>query len=421
MSARRLFRRRVSTCRIEAALKILMISDVYFPRINGVSTSIQTFRRELKALGHEVVLIAPDYGETRSDDSDVIRIQSRYLVLDPEDRVMRAQRVRELVPALRERCFDLIHIQTPFVAHYAGMAIADRLGLPCVETYHTFFEEYLFHYVPFVPRGWMRALARRFSRTQCNGLDAVVVPSFPMQGVLREYGVTVPLEVIPTGLELQRFVGGDGQAFRRQHGIAFDRPTLVHIGRVAFEKNIDFLVRMLVHVRARIPQVLLVICGEGPSRTHLRQLVNRLGLTDNVSFVGYLDRTRGLLDCYCAGDAFVFASRTETQGLVLLEAMALGVPVVSTAVMGTRDILGPQRGALVAQENEVDFAAKAVQILRDTNLRQRLSVEARTYAQEWSAQQMTTRMLAFYQRVVGQGTAGRRKRVPRAEGRAVQV
>jgi len=89
--------------------------------------------------------------------------------------------------------------------------------------------------------------------------------------------------------------------------------------------------------------------------------------------------------------------------------------------MGTRDILGPQRGALVAQENEVDFAAKAVQILRDTNLRQRLSVEARTYAQEWSAQQMTTRMLAFYQRVVGQGTAGRRKRVPRAEGRAVQV
>jgi 1,2-diacylglycerol 3-alpha-glucosyltransferase len=408
-------------CRFEAALKILMISDVYFPRINGVSTSIQTFRNELTALGHEVVLVAPDYGAIQSDEQDVMRVPSRYLVLDPEDRMMRAQRVRELAPALRERRFDLIHIQTPFVAHYAGMAIADQLGLPRVETYHTFFEEYLFHYVPFLPRGWMRALARRFSRTQCNSLDAVVVPSFPMQAVLREYGVTVPLEVIPTGLELQRVAGGDGQAFRRQHGIAPDRPTLVHVGRVAFEKNIDFLLRMLVRVREHVRDVLLVICGEGPALMHLRRLALRLGVTDNVLFVGYLDRTKGLLDCYCAGDAFVFASRTETQGLVLLEAMALGVPVVSTAVMGTRDILGPQRGALVVREDEAEFATKAVQVLRDADLRQRLSDEARTYAREWSAQVMTARMLAFYRRVVGQGTAGRRTIQPRAQERAVQV
>jgi len=398
-----------------------MISDVYFPRVNGVSTSIQTFRRQLAALGHEVVLIAPEYGAPQSDERDVMRVPSRYLVLDPEDRMMQAKQVRKLVPALRERSFDLMHIQTPFVAHYTGMVLADQLGLPRVETYHTFFEEYLFHYVPFVPRGWMRALARRFSRTQCNSLDAVVVPSHPMQAVLREYGVTVPLEVIPTGLELQSLAGGDGQAFRRRHGIESDRPTLVHVGRVAFEKNIDFLLRMLVRVRERVPEVLLVICGEGPSLTHLQRLATRLGVAGNVLFVGYLDRTKGLLDCYCAGDAFVFASRTETQGLVLLEAMALGVPVVSTAVMGTLDILGVQRGALIAQEDEAEFAAKAIQILRDANLRHRLSIEARSYAQEWSAQRMTARMLAFYQRVVGQGTAGRRTIVPHAEERAIQV
>jgi 1,2-diacylglycerol 3-alpha-glucosyltransferase len=278
-----------------------MISDVYFPRVNGVSTSIQTFRRQLAALGHEVVLIAPEYGAPQSDERDVVRVPSRYLVLDPEDRMMQAKQVRKLVPALRERSFDLMHIQTPFVAHYTGMVLADQLGLPRVETYHTFFEEYLFHYVPFVPRGWMRALARRFSRTQCNSLDAVVVPSHPMQAVLREYGVTVPLEVIPTGLELQSLAGGDGQAFRRRHGIESDRPTLVHVGRVAFEKNIDFLLRMLVRVRERVPEVLLVICGEGPSLTHLQRLATRLGVAGNVLFVGYLDRTKGLLDCYCAG------------------------------------------------------------------------------------------------------------------------
>ena len=398
-----------------------MISDVYFPRINGVSTSIQTFRRQLGLLGHDVLVIAPDYGFGEIGEPGLVRVPSRYLVLDPEDRMMRTRRVRDLGPTLRERRFDLMHIQTPFVAHYAGVALADQLGLPCVETYHTFFEEYLFHYVPFVPQAWMRALARRFSRTQCNSLDAVVVPSRPMHAVLREYGVTVPLEIIPTGLELERFATGDGAAFRRKHGIAPDRPTLVHVGRVAFEKNIDFLLRMLVRVRDSVPDVLLVICGEGPSRTHLQALTARLGLASNVLFVGYLDRARGLLDCYRAGDVFVFASRTETQGLVLLEAMALGVPVVSTAVMGTKDILGPRCGALVALEDESDFAAKVVQILRSPSLRQQLSAEAGVYVQTWSAPRMTARMLEFYQRVVGQGTGEYCPNQRRADGSAVQI
>ena len=272
-----------------------------------------------------------------------------------------------------------------------------------METYHTFFEEYLYHYVPFVPKRWMQGLARRFSRTQCNDLDAVVVPSRAMRAVLEDYGVQAPIEIIPTGMELEHLAGGDGAAFRRQHGIAPDRPMLVHVGRVAFEKNIDFLLRMLVRVRAQIPQVLLVIAGEGPSSRHLQSLSQRLGVGASVLFVGYLDRRKALLDCYRAGDAFVFASRTETQGLVLLEAMALGVPVVSTAVMGTKDILEPQRGALIAQEDEADFAGKVIRLLRDRDLRERLAREAVEYAAQWSAPRMTARMLEFYQRIAGRG------------------
>ena len=170
----------------------------------------------------------------------------------------------------------------------------------------------------------MRAAARRFSRAQCNDLDAVVVPSRAMRDVLHDYGVHVPVEIIPTGIELERLSGGDGAAFRQRHGIAPQRPVLVHVGRVAYEKNIDFLLRMLTRVRAAIPGVLLVIAGEGPARGHLQRLASQLGLERNMLFLGYLDRRNALLDCYCAGDAFVFASRTETQGLVLLEAMALG-------------------------------------------------------------------------------------------------
>jgi glycosyltransferase involved in cell wall biosynthesis len=381
-------------------MRILMLSDVYFPRINGVSTSIQTFRRQFATLGHEVLLIAPSYGPATEPEAGIVRLPARTVPFDPEDRMMGFKAALELEPALRERRFDLIHIQTPFVAHCAGVALSRRLGLPRVETYHTFFEEYLHHYIPAIPGRWTRALARRFSRAQCNDLDAVVVPSRAMLEVLREYGVHAPVEIIPTGIELERLTSGDGTAFRQRHGIPPERPVLVHVGRVAFEKNIDFLLRMLVRVRADVPEVLLVIAGEGPSSRHLQRLARHLGLERNVLFVGYLDRRNALLDCYCAGDAFVFASRTETQGLVLLEAMALGLPVVSTAVMGTRDILEPGRGALVPREDEAEFAARVVELLQDPALRLRLSREAHGYAAEWGAPRMAARMLELYARVL---------------------
>ncbi|HTS53793.1 MAG TPA: glycosyltransferase, partial [Burkholderiales bacterium] len=306
-------------------MKILMLSDVYFPRVNGVSTSIQSFRRQLAQLGHQSVLIAPEYGVASSDEAEILRVPSQRVLFDPEDRRMRLRSILQHLPELGRQRFDLIHIQTPFVAHYAGVLLSRHLRLPRVETYHTFFEEYLYHYVPFVPKAWMRALARRFSRNQCNNLDAVVVPSRAMHDVLRAYRVDAPIAIIPTGIEPDALAGGDGAAFRARHGIAPKRPTLVHVGRVAFEKNIGFLLRVLLRVRQRIPDVLLVIAGEGPALKHLRRAASSLGLGDSVLFVGYQDRSHTLADCYRAGDVFVFASHTETQGLVLLEAMALGV------------------------------------------------------------------------------------------------
>jgi len=377
-----------------------MLSDVYFPRVNGVSTSIQTFRNRLAQLEHESWLIAPAYGsESSADDSGIVRVPSQRVLFDPEDRRMQLRSILQHLPELRSRRFDLVHIQTPFVAHYAGVLLSRRLGLPRVETYHTLFEEYLYHYVPFVPKAWMRALARRFSRNQCNNLDAVVVPSGAVLRVLRGYGVSVPIEIIPTGIEIEQLAGGDGAAFRVRHGIAPGRPTLMHVGRVAFEKNIDFLLRVLVQVRSRIPEVLLVIAGEGPALKHLRRLAARLEVAGSVLFVGYQDRKQALLDCYRAGDIFVFASHTETQGLVLLESMALGLPVVAPAILGTKDILDAGKGAMVSALDEAEFASKVVTLLQDDVLRKRLGREANGYAREWEARRMAERMAEFYARV----------------------
>jgi glycosyltransferase involved in cell wall biosynthesis len=388
-------------------LHILMLSDVYFPRINGVSTSIQTFRRELAQLGHRVTLVAPDYPAQAHDEGDIQRVVSHRVPFDPEDRLMARHALLAALRALAPSGVDLVHIQTPFLAHYAGVAFARELGVPCLETYHTYFEEYLFHYVPLVPRAWMRAAARRFSRRQCNSLDAVVVPSRAMLQVLKAYGVTTAMHVIPTGLELARWQGGDGAAFRRRHAIPASRPVLVHVGRLALEKNIDFLLRVVARVRSRIPDVLLIVSGDGPARAGLEALSRRLGLPANVLFVGYLDRRSVLLDCYRAGDAFVFASNTETQGLVLLEAMALGVPVVSTAVLGTTDILHNAQGALIAREDEADFADKVVRVLEDGALRARLACAAREDVAHWSAAAMARAMADLYWSLLEARSRGR--------------
>ena len=386
-------------------MRILMISDVYFPRINGVSTSIQTFRRGLHAAGHETILIAPEYpGAAPDTEPNILRVPSRGVPRDPEDRAMKLGAIRALRSQLEKLEPDLVHVQTPFIAHYQGTALARALRVPVIETYHTYFEEYLHHYVPLMPRAVMRFMARRFTVSQCNVLDALVVPSRAMEQALLDYGVECPMHIIPTGMEMDRFAGGDGQRFRAELGIAPGQPVLVHVGRIAHEKNIDFLFRMFEIVVRSKPGTVFVVAGEGPALASCKAYVRSLGLSQHVRFVGYLSRERELLDCYRAGDLFVFSSRTETQGLVLLESLALGVPVISTAHMGTADIVNPQRGARVAPDDENEFANIVVRLLEDAPRRAAMSSEGRAYAATWSANAMADRLAGLYSAVIGQAS-----------------
>ena len=385
-------------------MRVLMVSDVYFPRVNGVSTSIETFRRELPALGVDVDLIAPDYPGV-AIVPNLMRVASRYLPFDPEDRLMRRSAVDALLPQLRVRGYDLVHIQTPFVAHYAGLSLGRALQLPVVTTYHTFFEEYLHHYARILPAGATRALARRFSRGQCNATDGVIAPSSAMRDALISYGVTAPIEVIPTGIPLDQFKPGNGASFRHQQGIGPEREVALFVGRVAHEKNIELLLHVADRVRRERHQFMLLIAGEGPALPHLQNLAKKLGLGDHIRFIGYLDRATSLLDCYSSANVFVFGSTTETQGLVLLEAMAMQVPVVAIPAMGARDILSPEQGCVCAQNDVGDFADKLLRLLSHPERLQQLSHDAVQYAQSWSAPATASRMANFYRGIVRKQTS----------------
>ena len=375
-------------------MRVLMVSDVYSPRVNGVSTSIETFRRTLAGNGIEVRLVVPRYGD-EADEPGIVRVPGRPVPGDPEDRLVRWRAMHREVLAAARDC-DLVHVQTPFVAHYAGLKAARKLGLPVLASYHTLFEEYLQHYAAFLPAGWLRGQARAFSRSQCNALDAVVVPSQAMRERLESYGVRVPLHVVPTGIPTAQFAGGDGAAFRARHGIQPGRPVALFVGRVAHEKNIGFLLEALVHVRRQCPEVLLVVAGEGPARADLQATAGALGLADAARFIGYLDRRHELPDCYAAADVFAFASRTETQGLVLLEAMAAGLPVVALSAMGTAEILDGGRGSIVPPDCPQVFGETLAHILSHPAAWRHLGDDAAGYAREWSDVAMAGRMAELY-------------------------
>ncbi|MBP9145634.1 MAG: glycosyltransferase [Thermoanaerobaculia bacterium] len=394
-------------------LRVLYLSDVYFPRVNGVSTSIATFRRELAQRGVDVPLLCPAYdadGIERAPAAPaaslshpgrpagrIVRLAGLRVPFDPEDRWVPAHRFRAAAAHTPDfDHLDLIHIQTPFAAHRAGVDLARRRGVPVVETYHTYFEHYFEHYLPFLPASVCRRLARRLTLRAARELDRMVVPSTAMRDALGEYGVTTPMSVIPTGIRPDSLGVGDGARFRARHAIAADRPVLVHVGRIGHEKNLLFLLQAFERVVRALPSALLIVAGEGPARAELQRAASALGLNGHLLWLGYLDRERELADCYRGGDAFVFTSKTETQGLVLLEAMALGVPVVALAEMGTRDLLLERRGALVAEENLDDFAGKCLELLRDPALRARLAAEGPQVAADWSAGRMAARLEGLY-------------------------
>jgi len=408
-------------------MKILLLSDVYFPRVNGVSTSIRTFAESLAQMGHTVTIVAPDYGsagkQAEHDGSgayEVIRLPSRKVFFDPEDRLIKRSALRGALSRLALRHWDVIHIHTPFRAHTLGVRLAKIIRCPTVETYHTHFEEYVGLYLPWLPAGLLRAFARLSSRRLCHQVDHLIVPSQQMVEVVERYGIRTAMTILPTGIDLNEFQGGSGMAFRRRHGIHPGRPILVTVSRLAREKNIGFLIDVTQRLVAEFPDLLFVVAGEGPDAPRLKQLGASLGLENNLTFFGNLDRRTELLDCYRAGDIFIFASPTETQGLVLIEAMALGLPIVSTAVMGTAMVLKDAGGARISAEDPAQFAAHAAELLRSPSQREAMGAASLVDARAWSVDGLMHRVVELYARLAsgGLGDALQRREAP---GQASQL
>ena len=304
-------------------MRIGFFTDTYTPQINGVVSSIRLFADALERQGHEVYIFAPTPRQP-TDGPRVVRIPSVPFVFQPEMRLasLYSQQAYRLA---RRANLDIVHSHDPFAVGLFGLAVAKRFRLPYVHTYHTLYPEYV-HYV--WETRFTRAMAERLSREFCDQCDLVLAPSTKIERALNAWGVTAPVEILPTGVDAARFANPDMEAaanLRRRFAIPETDRLLTFVGRVGLEKNIDLLVEAIARVKT--PGARLLIVGNGPYRAELDAHIASLGVADRVTFTGYLQGD-DVAAAYAASDAFFFASLSETQGLVVAEAMASGLPTI---------------------------------------------------------------------------------------------
>ena len=382
-------------------MKIALVTDTYFPRINGVATSTQIFAEEFAKLGHEVHIYAPEFPNSMDENSTfkVYRFPSMYLFFDPEDRLGLPNKDKKLVQQFIDNKYDIVHTQTPFTIGGPAVKWARKSGAKVVHTYHTLFAAYTEHYLWFLPKALGIWYAESTSRRYCNSCDLLITPSTEMQNVLASYRVQKPIEVIPTGIRLERFIGKDGNRFRKMKGYQPEDKLLLFMGRVAEEKNIDFLLKVVDRLKNKVPHLKFFIAGEGAAKKRLEKMVDELQLQDVVHFAGYLSK-EDWRDCYAGSDLFVFASVTETQGLVVTEAMAAGTPVVAVGEMGIKDVMASNKGGLVTKLDEDEFTDAVYRMMTDKALYEQKKSETLAEADKWSSTSMAKRMISAYEQLL---------------------
>ncbi len=382
-------------------MKIALVTDTYFPRINGVSTSTQIFAEEFVKLGHEVHIYAPAFPNNIDETNGlkIYRFPSFYLFFDPEDRLGMPWKDKKLVQQFIDNKYDIVHTQTPFTIGGPAVKWARKSGAKVVHTYHTLFAAYVEHYLWFMPKALSVWYAKSASRRYCNACDLLITPSTEMRNVLLSYNVTKPVEVIPTGIRLDRFKDRDGERFRKMKGYKPEDQVVLFMGRVAEEKNIDFLMRVVHRLKPRVPNLQFLIAGEGAAKKHLEKMALDMGMNDYVHFAGYLSK-EDWRDCYDGSDLFVFASITETQGLVVTEAMAAETPVVAVAEMGIKDVMASGRGGLTTKLDMDEFTEAVFRMLTDKALYAQKKSETLAEADKWSSTSMAKRMIEAYEKIL---------------------
>lgn len=374
-------------------MNIAFFSESYKPYISGVTVSLDTLAKALRRLGHRAYIFAPDYGRKHEGDADIFRFPSLptfypgFKVAIPFS--------RKISNALKGLKIDIVHSHSPFQLGLLGRRFARKAGIPFVYTFHTLFDQYL-HYVPLLPGPLAKKIMSAHLRNFCNSSDAVVAPSNYVKEYLVREGIRTRVEVVPTGVDLEALKGFAGKGIRERYGIGPNDIVLLYVGRLSKEKNLPFLLDSLKLIIRETPAVRLLIAAGGPKEEELRRLAVSLGMSSHLIFAGQVKQPE-VFNYFAASDIFVFASTTETQGLVIAEAASSGLPVVAVDAGGVSDAVIEGKTGYLVPHDVFAFSKKVSGLIKNEELRKKMSQEAARHAREnFSAERYARRIEEIY-------------------------
>jgi len=395
-------------------MKIAIFTDAYWPRVNGVTVSVDSFSHALANTGQEVLIICPLYPNAENNsvpnkkDSEeksepqIIRIPSVPVFVSKEDRLGKFGKWFWVFKQVENFNPDIIHINTEMAIAELGFLYAKIHNLPAIYTFHTMWEDYTPHYFPMFPTFMVKYVTRRVLENVIRRSYRVVVPTSQIELTVHDYAPNTQTFLLPTGIDPKIFEHDKEKcdAFREKLEELFPqlkgKRILLFAGRVVKEKNIGFLLNILPEILAKHPDVILLIAGNGPDQSSIREEARKKGLEDNCVFTGYFDRN-DLALVYAISEIFVFPSLTDTQGLVTLEAMLSGIPVVAIGALGTLTVMGGDKGGFMVKDDPVEFTDRVLDLLDDPELRRRKSLEGKEHARLWSIDELTKKLIIIYE------------------------
>ncbi len=399
-------------------MKIAMFTDAYYPRINGVTVSVHSYATELSKLGHEVEVVCLEYSEEQQKNSlfdekssdkispfKIVRIPSAPFLFSKEDRMMRLDKWYRIKRAMDEFKPDVIHINSEWTIGYFGALYAHHRKVPFVYTFHTMWEDYLANYIVFLPSASMKTLGKNVVKFYLKRADEIIAPTKRIASVVKDYGIEKEVDILPTGIPdgKEDCTAGEqrkmaAKIYRKFPGLK-GKKILLFAGRIVKEKNLSFLFDVLEKVQKENPKTALLFVGSGPYVEELQSLALERGLSDSVVFTGYVPSDE-LVYFYKIATVFTFPSKTETQGLVTVEAMLAGLPVVAIGILGTADVMQGDHGGFMVKDDADEFSGKVLSLLKNDKLRKEKSEEALEWAQKWKISSLTPRLVSCYQKAI---------------------
>jgi len=381
-------------------MRIAIFTNNYLPNPFGVSGSIESFRKQLEEAGHTVYVFAPKFKGYVDENPRVYRYPAidlklrgiRFPVVIP-----RSFRIDKILSGLE---IDVVHSQHPNLLGWEARRWANKKNVPLIFTWHTLYDQYA-HFVPLIPVSLVAWWAISNAKKYANKADQVIVPTASVKKIIEKWGVeNKNLEVVPTGVDEKQLANPDRETIRKKYSIAADEILLTVITRLTKEKNMEFLLEAVAQVLKANRKVKFLVGGKGDFLDKLKNSTVEKGIAGQVIFTGFIPN-ENKKDYYAAGDIFVFASKSETQGLIISEAMYLGLPIVAVNGPGVRDLVENGTTGILVKEDSVEFSQAVLRLVGNPNLRKKYAQNGEKIVKEkYTSKICTQELLAVYAKAI---------------------